>query len=156
MQSTGGDGESLKDFESDLKNNLYMLWNRLSSGGYMPPPVKRVEIGKVDGGIRKLGIPTEADRIAHQALQVTKQRCYKRAWVLDMDIKGLFDNIDHELLMKTVSCHVKEDWHLLYIQRWLTAPIQYRDGSLEVPQKGTPQGGVISPLVGKPVFTLCI
>jgi len=172
----GVDGESLKDFESDLTNNLYMLWNRLSSGSYMPPSVRRVEIGKANGGIRKLGIPTVADRIAqmvvkrqiepeidaqfhpdsygyrpeksaHQALEKTKQRCYKRAWVLDMDIKGFFDNIDHELLMKAVRRHVKESWHLLYIQRWLTAPIQYRDGSLEVPQKGTPQGGVISPLL---------
>ena len=181
----GVDGKSLKDFESNLKNNLYVLWNRLSSGSYMPPPVKRVEIGKADGGIRKLGIPTVADRIAqmvvklqiepeidaqfhpdsygyrpgksaHQALQVTKQRCYKRAWVLDMDIKGFFDNIDHELLMKAVRRHVKEGWHLLYIQRWLTAPIQHQDGLLEVPQKGTPQGGSNKPSFGKSVFALCI
>ena len=172
----GIDGESIKAFEKDLRNNLYKLWNRLSSGSYMPPPVMRVEIEKSDGGVRRLGIPTITDRIAqmvvklqiepeidkqfhpdsygyrpeksaHQALQQAKQRCNKRAWVLDMDIKGFFDNIDHDLLMKAILRHVKEDWHLLYIQRWLTAPVQYQDGRLETPQKGTPQGGVISPLL---------
>lgn len=172
----GVDEESLSAFESDLKNNLYKLWNRLSSGSYMPPAVKRVEIDKPDGSTRKLGIPTVADRVAqmvvklhiepelekyfhpdsygyrpgrsaHQALLQAKDRCFKRAWVLDMDIKGFFDNIDHLLLMKAVRRHVKEPWHLLYIQRWLEAPIRHPDGRFEVPKRGVPQGGVISPLL---------
>ena len=174
--SAGVDSQSLKDFEVDLKDNLYKLWNRLSSGSYQPPPVLRVEIPKADGGVRPLGIPTVADRIAqmvvklqiepelekhfhpdsygyrpdksaHQALSSAKQRCNKRAWVLDMDIKGFFDAIDHDLLMRAVKRHVKEPWQLLYIQRWLKAPVQYTDGHRESRQKGTPQGGVISPLL---------
>jgi group II intron reverse transcriptase/maturase len=174
--SAGVDGESLKAFESNLSGNLYKLWNRLSSGSYFPPAVKRVAIKKSDGGERLLGIPTVGDRIAqmvvklqiepaldsqfhpdsygyrpnksaHQALRHTNQRCKKRAWVLDMDIKGFFDNIDHELLNKALDRHVTEHWHRLYIQRWLTAPVQHPDGRLEYPEKGTPQGGVISPLL---------
>lgn len=174
--SAGIDGQSISAFEVDLKNNLYKLWNRLSSGSYQPPAVKRVEIEKSDGGTRKLGIPTVADRIAqtvvkqqiepelerhfhqdsygyrpgksaHHALAQAKGRCQKRAWVLDMDIKGFFDNIDHELLMKAVHRHVKERWHILYIQRWLTAPVENLDGRQEERNRGTPQGGVISPLL---------
>jgi len=174
--SAGVDAQSLKDFEVNLKDNLYKLWNRLSSGSYQPPPVLRVEIPKADGGIRPLGIPTVTDRIAqmvvklqiepelerhfhpssygyrpnksaHQALAAAKHRCRKRAWVLDMDIKGFFDAIDHGLLMRAVKRHVKEPWQLLYIQRWLKAPVQQGDGSTEQREKGTPQGGVISPLL---------
>lgn len=172
--SAGGvDRQSLSDFEANLKDNLYKLWNRLSSGSYQPPPVLRVEIPKSDGGVRPLGIPTVADRIAqmvvklhiepeletyfhpdsygyrpdksaHQALSSAKQRCNKRAWVLDMDIniKGFFDAIDHDLLMRAVNRHVKEPWQLLYIQRWLKAPVQYTDGHRESRQRGTPQGGL--------------
>lgn len=172
----GIDRQSLKDFEDNLHDNLYKLWNRLSSGSYHPPPVMRVEIEKADGGIRKLGVPTVADRIAqmvvkmliepeleqsfhpdsygyrpeksaHQALKLTKLRCRRRAWVLDMDIKGFFDTIDHDLLMKAVRCHVKESWQLLYIERWLKAPVQFQDGRTEKRTIGTPQGGVISPLL---------
>ena len=135
----GIDHQSLQDFDADKSNNLYKLWNRLSSGSYMPPPVLRVEIPKSDGGIRRLGIPTIADRIAQmvvkqriepelekhfhpnsygyrpnksalEAVALTRQRCWKRAWVLDMDIKGFFDEIDHELLMRAVNKHVKEKW----------------------------------------------
>lgn len=174
--SAGVDKQSLSDFEANLKGNLYKLWNRLSSGSYQPPPVFRVEIPKSGGGVRPLGIPTVADRIAqmvvklhiepelethfhpdsygyrpdksaHQALQSAKQRCNRRAWVLDMDIKGFFDAIDHDLLMQAVKRHVKEPWQLLYIRRWLTAPVQYTDGRIESRQRGTPQGGVISPLL---------
>ena len=174
--SAGVDDESLQGFEDNLSANLYKLWNRLSSGSYLPPPVKRVEIEKSDGGVRPLGIPTVADRIAqmvvklqiepqlethfhpdsygyrpgksaHMALAQTKKRCDRRAWVLDMDIQGFFDNIDHGLLMKAVRKHVKERWHLLYLERWLTAPIQHSDGQMETPNRGTPQGGVISPLL---------
>jgi len=172
----GIDNQSQKDFEVDKRNNLYKLWNRLSSGSYMPPPVLRVEIPKSDGGIRKLGIPTIADRIAQmvvkqriepelekhfhpnsygyrpnksalEAVALTRERCWKRAWVLDMDIKGFFDEINHDLLMRAVNKHVKEKWLKLYIERWLKASIQHRDGQLESRGKGTPQGGVISPLL---------
>jgi len=172
----GCDGESLDDFDSDLENNLYKLWNRMSSGSYQPPPVLRVELIKDDGGIRPLGIPTVSDRIAqmvvkqriepeferifhpnsygyrphksaHDALGVTRQRCWKRAWVVDMDIKGFFDTIDHQLLMRAVKKHVEESWIKLYIERWLRAPVQHKEGRLEERTEGTPQGGVISPLL---------
>ena len=172
----GIDDQSLKDFDQDLGNNLYRIWNRLSSGSYHPPPVLRVEIEKSDGGTRCLGIPTVADRIAqmvvklliepeleqhfhpdsygyrpgksaHNALKQTLARCWKRAWVLDMDIQGFFDNIDHGLLMKAVDRHVTEDWQKLYIRRWLCAPVQLADGAMEPRDRGTPQGGVISPLL---------
>jgi len=174
--SAGVDRQSLKDFEENLTGNLYQLWNRLSSGSYHPQPVLRVEIPKSDGGTRCLGIPTVTDRIAqmvvklqiepelethfhpdsfgyrpnksaHDALQLAQQRCRKRAWVLDMDIKGFFDTIDHELLMKCVKRHVKESWQLLYIERWLTAPMATAIGEIETRDRGTPQGGVISPLL---------
>jgi len=172
----GGDGQSLEDFESNLKNNLYKIWNRLSSGSYMLPPVLRVEIIKSDGGMRPLGIPTVGDRIAQMvvkqriepemerifhpdsygyrkgksaldAVAMTRKRCWHRPWVLDMDIKGFFDTIDHDLLMLAVEKHVPEKWMRLYIERWLKAPVQYRDGRLESRDVGTPQGGVISPVL---------
>lgn len=174
--SAGVDGQSLQDFEQALKNNLYKLWNRLSSGSYFPPAVKRVEIPKADGSIRPLGIPTVADRIAqmvvkmqieaeleqhfhpdsygyrphksaHQALERVRARCWQRPWVLDMDIKGFFEAIDHDLLQKAVDKHVQENWQRLYIKRWLTASVQHPDGTIEQREKGTPQGGVISPLL---------
>ena len=156
----GVDNQSLKDFEADLKNNLYKLWNRLSSGSYFPQHVKRVEIPKADGGVRPLGIPTVTDRIAqmavklqieteleqhfhpdsygyrpnksaHQALAQVKARCWQRAWVLDMDVKGFFDAIDHDLLMCAVEKHVHESWQRLYIKRWLQVPVQHKDGRIE-------------------------
>lgn len=174
--SAGIDQQSLQDFEEDKENNLYKLWNRLSSGSYMPPCVLGVEIPKGDGGIRKLGIPTITDRIAQMvikqriepemethfhpdsygyrpnksaldAIDITRQRCWKRAWVVDMDIKGFFDEIDHDLLMMAVNKHVKEKWQILYIERWLKARIQHRNGEQEPRDQGTPQGGVISPLL---------
>ena len=172
----GCDGESLQDFEVDLKNNLYKIWNRLSSGCYMPPPVLRVEITKSDGGLRQLGVPTVSDRIAQMvvkqriepsleqvfhpnsygyrrgksaldAIEVARRRCWKRAWVLDLDIKAFFDTIDHSLLMRAVEKHVEDKWMRLYLERWMKAPVQHRDGRLEVRNRGTPQGGVISPLL---------
>jgi group II intron reverse transcriptase/maturase len=174
--SAGIDNQSIEDFESDLENNLYKLWNRLSSGCYHPPPVKRVYIAKADGKSRPLGIPTVSDRIAqmvvkqtiepelerhfhpdsygyrpgksaHQALKLTLERSRKRAWVLDMDIKGFFDNLDHRLMMKAVKKHVTQRWARLYIYRWLTAAVLHPDGTLEHKHQGTPQGGVISPLL---------
>ncbi len=148
----------------------------MASGSYFPPPVKAVEIPKRSGGKRLLGVPTVADRIAQaivvaviepniekyfhadsygyrpgkQALEgvaVTRQRCWKYEWLVEYDIKGLFDNINHEKLMKAVRGHVKDAWVLLYIERWLKAPIQFKDGIQREREKGTPQGGVISPLL---------
>jgi len=174
--AAGIDNESIKDFEADLKDNLYKIWNRMSSGSYFPPAVKTVEIPKADGKKRKLGIPTVGDRIAQmvakmylepsvephfhpdsygyrpkksaiQALEVARKRCWKYSWVIDLDIKGFFDNIDHELMMKVVKKHTQEAWILLYVQRWLEAPAQGVDGSISKRTQGTPQGGVISPLL---------
>ena len=174
--AAGIDDESLEAFEANLKNNLYKIWNRMSSGSYFPPPVKAVEIPKKSGGKRVLGVPSVADRVAqmvakiyfeptvephfhpdsyayrpgksaHDALAVTRQRCWQYDWVLEFDIKGLFDNIDHELLMKAVGKHTDEAWVILYIQRWLKAPFQKPDGTVIERTKGTPQGGVISPVL---------
>ncbi len=174
--AAGVDEESLEMFERDLKNNLYRLWNRMSSGSYFPPPVREVLIPKKSGGERPLGIPTVSDRVAqavaklvlepelephfhedsygyrpgrsaHQAISVTRKRCWWHDWVLEFDIRGLFDNIDHSLLMKAVRHHITCKWVLLYIERWLTAPVQQKDGTLRHRTKGTPQGGVISPLL---------
>lgn len=174
--AAGIDGVSLEIFEANLKNNLYKIWNRMSSGSYFPPPVKGVEIPKKAGGTRVLGVPTVADRVAqmvvkiyfepqvepwfHQdsygyrpgksatdALAVTRQRCWEYDWVLELDIKGLFDNIDHELLMRAVHKHTDNPWVILYITRWLQAPFQMPDGTIVERTKGTPQGGVISPVL---------
>lgn len=174
--SAGIDGESITDFEKNLKGNLYKIWNRMSSGSYFPPAVKTVEIPKTDGKKRKLGIPTVGDRIAQmvvkmrlepcvepkfhpdsygyrpkksaiQALDIARKRCWKYDWVIDMDIKGFFDNIDHELMMKAVEKHTQEAWVLLYVRRWLEAPIQEVDRKIAKRTQGTPQGGVISPLL---------
>jgi len=174
--AAGVDGESLSRFELRLKRNLYKIWNRMSSGSYFPPPVKQVEIPKKDGSKRSLGVPTVSDRIAQMvvklsiepeidahfhpdsygyrahksakaAVAVTRKRCWQYDWVVEFDIKGAFDNIDHALLMKAVKRHVKEDWQRLYIERWLTAPFELLNGQLRSRDRGTPQGGVISPLL---------
>lgn len=174
--AAGIDDESLADFEENLKDNLYKIWNRMSSGSYFPPPVRAVEIPKKNGGVRILGVPTVADRIAQMvaklyfepmvepyfhpdsygyrpgksavdAVAVTRQRCWRYDWVLEFDIRGLFDNIDHELLMRAVRKHTECVWLLLYIERWLRAPFQMEDGRLIERNKGTPQGGVISPVL---------
>lgn len=174
--SAGVDGQSIEDFETNLKTNLYKLWNRLSSGSYFPPPVKAVAIPKKTGGERILGIPTVSDRIAQMvikltfeplvephfladsygyrpnksaidAIAVTRQRCWNYNWVLEFDIKGLFDNIPHDLLLKAVDKHTGNPWVRLYIKRWLTAPMQRANGEINARTKGTPQGGVISPIL---------
>ena len=171
--SAGIDKQSLADFEVNLKNNLYTLWNRMSLGSYFPSSVKAVAIPKKSGGERLLGIPTVADRIAQMvvklefepkvephflpdsygyrprksaldAIEVTRKRCWKYDWVLEFDIKGLFDNIPHDLLLKAVDKHTHNPWVRLYISRWLTAPMQFDDGRVIERTKGTPQGGVIS------------
>lgn len=174
--AAGIDDETIAMFEQNLSKNLYKLWNRLSSGSYFPPPVKQVEIPKASGGTRKLGIPTVSDRIAQtaakliiepildpifhpdsygyrpgksakQAVAITRERCWKYDWVVEFDIKAAFDQIDHSLLMKAVRKHVKEDWILLYIERWLTAPFETAEGVSVPRERGTPQGGVISPIL---------
>jgi RNA-directed DNA polymerase len=174
--AAGVDKESIVDFERDLKGNLYKIWNRMSSGSYVPPPVRTVVIPKKAGGERMLGIPTVADRVAQmvvklhfepivephfhgdsygyrpnksaiQAVGVTRKRCWRYDWVLEYDIKGLFDNIDHELLMRAVRRHTESKWILLYIERWLKASFQKGDGTQNERMKGTPQGGVISPVL---------
>jgi RNA-directed DNA polymerase len=174
--AAGIDDKSITVFEEHLENNLYKIWNRMSSGSYLPPPVKVVEIPKKNGGTRILGVPTVADRIAqtvakmyfeprvepyfHQdsygyrpgksaidAVAVTRRRCWRYNWLLEFDIKGLFDNIDHDLLMRAVKTHTDNKWLLLYIERWLKAPFQMEDGRIIERRSGTPQGGVISPVL---------
>lgn len=172
----GVDGQSLEGFEAKVVDNLYKLWNRMSSGSYMPEAVRRVGIPKSSGGTRPLGIPTVVDRIAqmtarlvfeptldaifhedsygyragksaHQALAKARKRCWENDWVVDLDIKGFFDTIDHELMMKAVRHHAPPKWVELYIERWLKAPVRTEEGALEERDRGTPQGGVISPLL---------
>ena len=174
--AAGVDGQSIADFEADLKGNLYKLWNRMSSGSYFPPPVRRVDIPKADGRMRPLGIPTVADRVAQEvarrflepilepvfhtdsygyrpgksaidAVRTARQRCWRYDWVLDLDVKGYFDSIDWELMCKAVRRHTDCPWVLLYIERWLMAPVQMEDGRIVPRTAGTPQGGVISPLL---------
>ena len=174
--AAGVDGESLAQFEANLKNNLYKVWNRMASGSYFPPPVRLVEIPKDGGGIRPLGIPTVADRVAqavvkmvleprvdplfhpdsygyrpnksaHDAVGMARQRCFVYDWVIDLDIKGFFDAIPHELVERAVARHTDLPWVRLYVGRWLRAPRQRPDGTIEPRMKGTPQGGVISPLL---------
>src|SRR5262245_18913143 len=180
IKSNGGaagvDGQTIEQFEANLKSNLYRIWNRMSSGSYFPPPVRAVSIPKKSGGQRILGVPTVADRVAQMvvkqliepdldpifladsygyrpgksaldAIGATRERCWKYNWVLEFDIKGLFDNIDHELLLRAVRKHVQCKWALLYIERWLKAPMELEDGMRVERMCGTPQGGVISPIL---------
>jgi RNA-directed DNA polymerase len=174
--AAGVDGESIAGFERNLKGNLYKLWNRMSSGSYFPPPVRAVEIPKKAGGVRTLGVPTVADRVAQtvvrmylepdveprfhpdsygyrpgrsalDAVGMCRQRCWKFDWVIDLDIRAFFDSIDHDLLLKAVSKHTALPWVLLYVQRWLKAPLQREDGTVVSRDRGTPQGSAISPLL---------
>nr|WP_253310032.1 group II intron reverse transcriptase/maturase [Rickettsia endosymbiont of Ceutorhynchus assimilis] len=174
--AAGIDEQTLGDFDKNLKDNLYKLWNRMSSGSYMPEVIKAVAIPKKQGGERVLGIPTVTDRIAQMivkltfepnvepcfysdsygyipnksaldAIGITRQRCWKYKFLIEFDIKGLFDNIDHELLMKAVRKHTNNKWVILYITRWLKVPMQLPDGTIKERTKGIPQGGVISPVL---------
>jgi len=171
--SAGIDDISIVEFEKNLGNNLYKVWNRMSSGSYFPPPVKAVAIPKKKGGTRILGVPTVADRTAQMvvkerfepkvepsfledsygyrprksaidAVGVTRKRCWRFDWLLEFDIRGLFDEIDHELLMRAVRKHTDCRWEIQYIERWLKAPFKTEDGQLVERTKGTPQGGVVS------------
>jgi len=172
----GMDNQTLEDFDRDLRNNLYKIWNRLSSGSWIAPPVKAVEIPKKNGGSRLLGIPTVSDRIAQMtvlltfeplveryfyddsygyrhgksaldAIAITRKRCWQYDWCIEFDIKGLFDHIPHDLLLKAVDKHCKDKWVRLNIVRWLNAPVIMPDGMQRERNKGTPQGGVISPVL---------
>lgn len=174
--SAGVDNQSLQDFDENVGRNLYKIWNRMASGSYMPPAVKAVPIPKKSGGTRILGIPCVSDRIAqmavklildqtleplfhcdsygyranksaHQAIAITRKRCWKYDWVVEFDIRGCFDNISHVLLEKALVKHIKCKWVLLYIRRWLKAPICDVDGRLVAREKGIPQGGVVSPVL---------
>jgi RNA-directed DNA polymerase len=174
----GVDEQSLAQFEERLGPNLYRIWNRMSSGSYFPPPVKAVSIPKKSGGERILGVPTVADRIAqtavklvfeplvephfhpnsygyrpgrsaHDALGLARRRCWEYDWVIEFDIKGLFDHIDHELLMRAVRKHCQTPWVVLYIERWLKAPLALPNGECVERTEGTPQGGVMTPRTQK-------
>jgi len=174
--SAGIDGQTIGEFDDGLRDNLYKIWNRMSSGSYFPPPVKLVEIPKKSGGKRGLGIPTVSDRVAQMvvamylerkldsifhedsygyrrnksaidAISQTRQRCWRYDYVVEFDIKGLFDNIDHGLLMKAVKKHVDEKWIILYIERWLKTPFIDEKGNRIERNAGTPQGGVVSPIL---------
>jgi len=173
----GIDEEAISEFEGNLEGNLYKLWNRLSSGTYMPPPVKAVQIPKKDGrGVRTLGVPTVADRVAQtvaklylepevepifhsdsygyrpnrsalDAVRVCRERCWKSDWVIDFDLRSFFDLVDHQLILKAVAAHTTERWVLLYVERWLKAPLDNGDGDLKARDRGTPQGSAISPVL---------
>jgi group II intron reverse transcriptase/maturase len=174
--AAGVDEESIQAFEANLRGNLYKVWNRMSSGSYMPPPVRAVEIPKKSGGSRMLGVPTVADRVAqtvaylyleaevepvfhpdsygyrpkrsaHDALRACRQRCWKYDWVLDLDLKSFFDSLDHSLVLKAVAHHTDLRWILLYVQRWLKAPLQLEDDTLKPRDRGSPQGSAISPVL---------
>ncbi len=174
--AAGVDGQTIADFEIDLANNLYKLWNRLSSGSYLPQAGRRVDIPKAGSGTRPLGIPTVADRIAQEvvrryleprldplfhadsygyrpgrsaidAVRSARQRCWRYNWVLDLDIKAFFDTIPHKLLLKAWRAHTDCRWVMLYVERWLKAPVQREDGCREPRDAGTPQGSVVSPIL---------
>lgn len=179
----GIDGVSIEEFEQNLEDRLYRIWNRLSSGSYFPSPVRRVEIPKSDGSVRPLGIPTIEDRIAQavvkahlepivephfhddsygyrpgrsalDAVGVARQRCWRDDWVLDLDIRKFFDSLDHEVVLRAVKHFTSCRWVLLYVERWLKADVQLPDGSLQRSETGTPQGGVASPLLANIVLHL--
>ncbi len=172
----GVDGCSIEEFENDLQGNLYRIWNRMSSGSYFPPPVRAVEIPKPQGGVRMLGIPTVADRVAQtvvarrleakvepifhpdsygyrpgrsalDAVGTCRQRCWKRDWVIDLDIRKFFDTVPWDLVLKAVAANTDDPWVVLYVRRWLAAPVHLPDGTVQVRDRGTPQGSAVSPVL---------
>src|SRR5664279_1934422 len=175
--ASGVDGCSIEDFEADLKNNLYKIWNRMSSGSYFPPPVRAVEIPKPHGGgTRMLGVPCVSDRVAQtvvarrlegkveaifhsdsygyrpgrspeDAVEVCRRRCWKRDWVIDLDIEKFFDSVPRDLIVKAVEANTDLPWVVLYVTRWLQAPVQNPDGSRLERNRGTPQGSSVSPVL---------
>ena len=174
--AAGVDEESIEEFERNRERNLYKLWNRMASGSYFPPPVRAVEIPKKSGGVRVLGVPTVTDRIAQtvvcqylepevepifhpdsygyrpgrsalDAVATCRQRCWRYDWVIDLDLRSFFDSIPHDRLLEWVSKHTNRRWVVLYVERWLKAPLQRQDGTLVPRERGTPQGSAISPLL---------
>src|SRR6266851_1370523 len=181
--AAGPDGQTIEQYEAKLKDNLYRLWNRMSSGSYFPGPVRAVEIPKEKGGIRILGIPNVADRVAQtaavmalepevepvfhddsygyrpgrsplDAVKACRERCLKRDWVVDLDIKSFFDTVPFELILRAVARHTDQKWILLYVERWLKAPVKKADGTLAERIRGTPQGGLCS-AEHKPPYEQC-
>jgi len=173
--AAGADGVSIGQFEEDLSGNLYRLWNRMSSGSYFPGPVRAVEIPK-KGGTRVLGIPNVVDRVAQtaaamalepnvepifhedsygyrpgrapvDAVAVCRERCFRKDWVVDLDIRAFFDSVPWELMLRAVARHTDQKWVVMYVERWLKAPMQKPDGTLVQRVEGTPQGSPISPLL---------
>ncbi len=172
----GVDKVTIEEFEADLRGNLYKVWNRMSSGSYFPPPVRAVPIPKPGGGVRMLGVPTVADRIAQtvvaarlearvepmfhpdsygyrpersalDAVAVARRRCWSKDWVLDLDIRAFFDSVDHDLLLRAVEANTEDRWVLLYVRRWLAAPMVGPDGAIQDRDRGTPQGSAVSPVL---------
>jgi RNA-directed DNA polymerase len=173
--AAGADGVTIEQFEERLKDNLYKLWNRMSSGSYFPGPVRAVEIPK-KGGTRVLGIPSVVDRVAQtvavmalepnvekvfhddsygyrpgrsplDAVKTCRERCFKKDWVVDLDVKAFFDSVPWDLMLKAVERHTDSKWVLIYVERWLKTPMLMPDGTLSARTKGTPQGGPVSPLL---------
>jgi len=181
----GVDGQDLDQFEADLRDNLYKIWNRMSSGTWFPPPVRAVEIPKPHGGgVRMLGVPTIADRVAqtvvamhlgeraehrfhpdsygyrpnksaHDALAACRQRCWKYDWVIDLDVQKFFDEVPWDLIVRAVRVVSDASWVLLYVKRWLAAPLQHPDGFLEQRSRGTPQGSAVSPVLANLFMHVC-
>ena len=175
--ASGVDEETIQAFEANLEGNLYKLWNRMSSGSYMPPPVRAVEIPKKGGqGVRTLGVPTVADRVAQTVVRLVlepeveplfhpdsygyrpgrsaldavgrcRERCWRYDWVIDLDLRSFFDSLDHALVLKAVSHHTELRWILLFVERWLEAPLRLEDGTLQARDRGSPQGSAVSPLL---------
>jgi group II intron reverse transcriptase/maturase len=181
--AAGADGVTIEQFEERVKDNLYRLWNRMASGSYFPGPVRAVEIPK-KGGTRVLGIPNVIDRVAQtaavlalepeverifhpdsygyrpgrspvDAVRVCRRRCFEKDWVVDLDVRSFFDSVPWDLMLKAVARHVTQEWVLLYVERWLKAPMQMPDGTLTRRTRGTPQGGPISPLIANLFLHVC-
>ncbi len=181
----GVDGQSIAEFEKDLKGNLYKIWNRMSSGSYFPPPVRAVEIAKAHrAGTRMLGVPTVADRVAQtvvaqeleakvepifhpdsygyrprrsalDAVAACRRRCWQTNWVIDLDVARFFDSVPWGRVVTAVEANTDLPWVVLYVQRWLHAPVQLADGSLQVRDRGTPQGSAISPVLANLFLHVC-
>ena len=174
--AAGVDGQSVAEFEKDLKNNLFRIWNRMSSGTYFPPAVKAVPIPKKDGGTRILGVPTVADRVAQtvvaahlaerlepvfhpdsygyrpgrsalQAVETCRRRCWRYGWVVEFDIRKFFDSVSWDKVVRAVEAHTDARWVVLYVKRWLAAGLRLPDGSVTERDQGTPQGSSVSPVL---------
>jgi len=184
--AAGVDGQSIADFEFGVEDNLYKIWNRMSSGTYFPPAVRAVEIPKSNGGTRISGVPTVGDRVAQtvaalaleprtesifhddsyghrpkrgalDAVAMCRERCWSKSWVIDLDVEKFFDSVDHALMVKAVEVNTTHEqrWIVLYVRRWLAAPILTARGMVDR-DRGTPQGSAVSPVLAKFVHALCV